>query len=330
MVTPSSRSEDAPQPQPQPQPVQGGVVAMSAAGSGAGTLRARILGSGFAGVCELMVFHPVDTVAKRLMSSQVNVRGADMAATKANLNEVIFKEHKSKGLMGRYRSLFPGLGFAAGYKILQRSYKFGLQPYVKEYINANYGKDLEKKMSPNVAKTLSAGIAGSIMGAGEVFLLPLDVLKIKSQTNPESLKGKGLMDLLSKPKQLYAGAGWTVARNMPGSFALFGGSAVMYHGFFGLEHQKEASFGQIVVGSIVGSCASITVAAPLDVVKTRVQNRPFDSPESGLRIISRLVANEGPSAFFKGLGPKILVVGPKLIFSYTIAQSLMGYFEKNL
>ena len=27
------------------------------------------------------------------------------------------------------------------------------------------------------------------MGAGEVFLLPLDALKIKAQTNPEQLKG---------------------------------------------------------------------------------------------------------------------------------------------
>jgi ABC-type sugar transport system substrate-binding protein len=29
------------------------------------------------------------------------------------------------------QSLFPGLGFGAGYKILQRVYKFGGQPYVK-------------------------------------------------------------------------------------------------------------------------------------------------------------------------------------------------------
>lgn len=46
---------------------------------------------------------------------------------------------------------------------------------------------------------------------------------------------------------------------------------------------------------------SITVAAPLDVIKTRIQNRPFDSPESGTTIVRRLLANEGPSAFFKGL-----------------------------
>ncbi|CAN0487324.1 unnamed protein product, partial [Hapterophycus canaliculatus] len=46
---------------------------------------------------------------------------------------------------------------------------------------------------------------------------------------------------------------------------------------------------------------SITVAAPLDVVKTRIQNRPFDSPESGVRVVRKLLATEGPGAFFKGL-----------------------------
>ena len=80
---------------------------------------------------------------------------------------------------------------------------------------------------------------------------------------------------------LYRGAGWTAARNAPGSFALFGGSAIVHHGVYGLEHAKEATVMQNFVASIAGAVASITVAAPLDVVKTRVQNKPFDAPESG-------------------------------------------------
>jgi hypothetical protein len=34
---------------------------------------ARLLGSGTAGIAELMVFHPVDTIAKRLMSNSGKV-----------------------------------------------------------------------------------------------------------------------------------------------------------------------------------------------------------------------------------------------------------------
>lgn len=70
--------------------------------------------------------------------------------------------------------------------------------------------------------------AGSLIGVGEVLLLPLDVLKIKAQTNPAAFgehKGLGMAKLLwTEGRGLYAGAGATMMRNAPGSFALFGGA----------------------------------------------------------------------------------------------------------
>lgn len=85
---------------------------------------------------------------------------------------------------------------------------------------------------------------------------------------------------------------------------------------------------QNFVASIAGACASITVSAPLDVVKTRIQNRPFDAPESGARIVANMIKNEGFGSFFKGLAPKLAVVGPKLVFAFSVAQSLISYLEK--
>jgi hypothetical protein len=162
-----------------------------------------------------------------------------------------------------------------------------------------------------------------------VFLFYLDVLKIKAQTNPEALKGRGLLQLVREEgRNLYKGGGWTAARNAPGSFALFGGSAACKEYIFQLKEYSDATFLQDAIASVVGAIASITVAAPLDVIKTRIQNRPFDSKDSGTTILRNLVANEGFTAFFKGLTPKIIVVGPKLVFSFTIAQQLMSYFDK--
>lgn len=62
--------------------------------------------------------------------------------------------------------------------------------------------------------------------------------------------------------------------------------------------------------------------------QTRIQNRPFNSPESGMSILTKLMKNEGPSGLFKGLTPKLMVVGPKLVFSFTIAQHTIQYFTK--
>ena len=66
---------------------------------------------GTAGIAELAVFHPVDTIAKRLMSNQGRV------ASVARLNEVIFKDEAHAALGKKFTSLFPGLGYAAGYKV---------------------------------------------------------------------------------------------------------------------------------------------------------------------------------------------------------------------
>ena len=51
--------------------------------------------------------------------------------------------------------------------------------------------------------------------------------------------------------------------------------------------------------------ASITVAAPLDTVKTRIQNANFEHKVPGFTVVKDLIKNEGPTAFFKGLTPKV-------------------------
>lgn len=52
-------------------------------------------------------------------------------------------------------------------------------------------------------------------------LLPLDVLKIKRQVNPETFRGRGVLRVVADEGfALYRGWGWTMARNAPGSFAV--------------------------------------------------------------------------------------------------------------
>ncbi|KAF9586593.1 hypothetical protein BGW38_001564 [Lunasporangiospora selenospora] len=291
---------------------------------------ARFSGSGTSGFLELMIFHPIDTIAKRLMSNQTRlfVSGQPLSVGFASTNKAIFKEAASAPFLKKYASLFPGLGFAAGYKILQRIYKFGGQPFVNEFLNQHYHRSFNTAFGEKNGKTMMHATAGSLVGIGEIALLPLDVLKIKRQTNPDAFRGRGVFKIVADEGMgLYRGALWTAARNAPGSFALFGGNAFVKEWVFRLEDYSKATFFQNFCASIGGSVASITVAAPLDVVKTRIQNRNFDNPESGVSIIRNMIRHEGFSAFFKGLIPKILVVGPKLVFSFTVAQQLIPLFH---
>ena len=74
---------------------------------------------------------------------------------------------------------------------------------------------------------------------------------------------------------------------------------------FGITDYHKATWGQNFVASVAGAVASITVAAPLDTVKTRIQNANFENKVSGAAVVRDLVKHEGPAALFKGLTPKV-------------------------
>lgn len=248
-----------------------------------------------------------------------------------HFNQVIFKSHATDPVVKRFFTLFPGLGYAAAYKILQRIYKYGGQPFVRDYLGKNYGGSFDRTFGKGTGKAIMSATAGSIIGVGEIALLPLDVLKIKRQTNPEAFRGRGVMRIVADEGfSLYRGWQWTAARNAPGSFALFGGSAAAKQYLFKLEDYNKATWFQNFIASIAGSSASLLVSAPLDVVKTRIQNQNFEVKETGVKIITDMARKEGPSAFFKGLVPKLLMTGPKLTFSFWLAQTLIPAFNKIL
>lgn len=120
----------------------------------------------------------------------------------------------------------------------------------------------------------------------------------------------------------------SVARAYTDTSQLFGGSAAAKEYLYKLTDYNKATWGQNFVASIAGATASLVVSAPLDVIKTRIQNRNFENPESGMRIVSNMMKNEGITSFFKGLTPKLLMTGPKLVFSFWLAQTLIPAFGK--
>eukprot|EP01084_Bolivina_argentea_P277376 473517_1 len=289
-----------------------------------------LIGSATSGILEILIFHPVDTVAKRLMSNTETIfqSGAKSGENMGRLSRVLLKDAVNRSFFGKWLSLFPGVSFGAVYKVLQRTYKFGSQPLVRDYMAKRWGTQFASTFGKGNSRDMTNACSGALVGIGEVFLLPLDVLKIKSQTNPEVLKGRGVVDLIKNENfKLYRGIGWTAARNCPGSFALFGANSLVYTRLFGVSGPKEAKGYQIFFGSMAGGLASIGVSSPLDVIKTRIQNKPFDDNRSGFKVFRDLMREEGPHALFKGLTPKLSLIGPKLVFSFTVAQWLIAKLQ---
>jgi len=279
------------------------VLATSAFSRKKSSVKAKIVGSTVAGVSEICIFHPIDTVAKRLMNNKVQITNAQMFRSVALNNSGISK-------------LYAGISAGFMYKVSQRTYKYGGQSYLNDLLQKDF----------NASKLVSQSLSGCMIGMGEVFLLPLDILKIRTQLFPEKYAGRSLFSILrAEGSSMYNGTAVTMLRNGLGSTALFGANQLTRN-FLLKGEERQATLSEIVITSTVASVSSLVVSSPFDVMKVRVQA----DPEGGTRarhVFGEIMKHEGAGAFWKGMGPKIMVVGPKLIFSFTIAQYVISRFD---
>jgi hypothetical protein len=301
-----------------------------------------VLGAAVSGFVELTTFHPVDTIAKRLIHHRGSAFGASSSRLES-LGKVIFKDAAEKTALGRYFSLFRGFKYAVAYKVSQRTYQFGGHPFVNEFVKTHYGSTLVDLVGSRNAQFTGHAISGAIIGLGEVMLLPFDMLKVRGQTaninsqfppKNQSLFAHFGNDTLGALKALYRGAGWTAARNSIGCFSLFGTSALVKDKVLDLQDYSMATVSQEFSCALIASAMSILVVAPLDVIKVRIQAAPLSTSTQGWTLLKSLLRQEGPTALFKGTIPKLLVAGPKVAFGFTVAQQLSklftNYLENNM
>ncbi len=74
--------------------------------------------------------------------------------------------------------LYSGLGWGLGYKFFQRGFKLGLQKPLQEEIHREYGQNFQATFGKR-DKVVTQGLAGMILGVGEIILLPMDAYKIR-------------------------------------------------------------------------------------------------------------------------------------------------------
>jgi len=285
-----------------------------------------LLGSSTAGIGEVVFFHPPDTIAKRLQSNTTSVfKNGGVLST---LNNVIFREAANASVLAKIGNLYHGLGFAMPYKISQITYKFGGQSLVCDRMRESLGPQLTAAFGKNTGTDLLNACSGGIVGAGEVIILPLDILRIKAQTNPQALKD-GLALNINTLAGLYRGWEFTASRNMLGYFTLFGTNSVVYTRILGKE-RKDCTFPETVFASACAGVSCLFFTSPLDVIKVRIQNKAFDDVRGGVSLFKDLMKNEGPGALFKGLGPKITAVVPKWTFTITLAPTFIDWYAAKL
>lgn len=78
----------------------------------------------------------------------------------STLSPIIFRDKAMAPLGSKMLSLFPGLGYAAGYKVAQRVYKFGGQPWFNDLINKHYKTQFTNTFGERKGKMMMQATAG--------------------------------------------------------------------------------------------------------------------------------------------------------------------------
>src|SRR5690242_4686899 len=70
--------------------------------------QAKLIGPGVAGLLELLLFHPIDTAAKRLMSNQqpVFAKNKPFSTSFTEVGSIVFKGEQ-KNILSKYLALLP-------------------------------------------------------------------------------------------------------------------------------------------------------------------------------------------------------------------------------
>lgn len=258
-----------------------------------------LIAGGGAGVLEILAMYPLDLVKTQ----------AQLSTTKQSMLQTLRGVVAENGYAGLYRGIISPILAEAP----KRAVKFSTNETYKNWLKTPEGKLPSER----------AFIAGALAGATEMFFnCPFEIVKVRMQAKENKALYKNTMDCAVKlVKQegligLYRGGEPQLWRN-----AIWNG---VYFGLIGSVREwipapKNASkseqlFYNFITGSISSTVATI-FNTPFDVVKSRMQNqRPMagQTPKYvwSFPSLKTVYVEEGLAACYKGLGPRLLRLGP--------------------
>nr|XP_046199699.1 mitochondrial glutamate carrier 1-like [Oncorhynchus gorbuscha] len=305
------------------------------------SLPAKLINGGIAGLIGVSCVFPIDLAKTRLQNQQNGSR------LYTSMSDCLIKTIRSEGYFGMYRGSAVNLTLVTPEKAI----KLAANDFFRQYLSKDGQKlTLFKEM-----------LAGCGAGTCQVIVTtPMEMLKIQLQDAgrieaqrklmPETIvpgtvptKSPTAMQLtreLLKEKGiagLYKGLGATLLRDVPFSIIYFPLFANLNDlGKRGAEGPAPF-YVSFLAGCLAGSTAAVAVN-PVDVIKTRIQSMNRGSTEetySGVTdCISKIMKNEGPSAFLKGAYCRALVIAPlfgiaQVVYFFGVGEYILSFLPGN-
>ncbi|GAQ89807.1 calcium-binding mitochondrial carrier protein [Klebsormidium nitens] len=246
------------------------------------------------------------------------VRGSGMAAGLAHI-------YKEGGVQGFFR----GNGINVLKVAPESAIKFAafemLKPILCRYFTSSLPKQGEAPRISTAGRVVSGGLAGMI---AQTAIYPLEVVKTRIQTAPSSVPRPTLLRCAA---EVYSSAGLRgffrgLGASLAGVFPYAGLDLAVYET---LKAQVEKStwaesgtLTQLGCGTASGALGA-TAVYPLQVVRTRLQASLRGDPHGYTGMVdcfTKILNEEGPRAFYKGLAPNLLKVVPAASITYVVYE----------
>ncbi|BEI80672.1 hypothetical protein CcaverHIS002_0112010 [Cutaneotrichosporon cavernicola] len=279
-------------------------------------LSTHLLAGGTAGLAEALVCHPLDTIKVRMQLSR---------GRKGTANKPLGFFATGKQIVARETplGLYKGLGAVVTGIVPKMAIRFASFEMYKGWLANEDGA-----LSPG--KIFVAGLGA---GATEAVIVvnPMEVVKIRLQAQQHSLAdpdatpryrnaAHALYTIIREEgfSTLYRGVALTALRQATNQGVNF--TAYQYFKKWAMEFQPEysakgelPSYQTMVIGLISGAMGPFS-NAPIDTIKTRIQKASKEPGETAFSRFQKVAAdmfkNEGISAFYKGITPRVMRVAP--------------------
>eukprot|EP00189_Rhodosorus_marinus_P007702 CAMPEP_0184752368 /NCGR_PEP_ID=MMETSP0315-20130426/43543_1 /TAXON_ID=101924 /ORGANISM="Rhodosorus marinus, Strain UTEX LB 2760" /LENGTH=408 /DNA_ID=CAMNT_0027231695 /DNA_START=24 /DNA_END=1250 /DNA_ORIENTATION=+ len=202
-----------------------------------------------------------------------------------------------------------------------------------QFVAFEYCKEKLRGLMPGehlqAARDLIGGAGGAL--AASVVRVPQEVLKQRIQADiyPNIMTALPTLFRQDGPMGLYTGYTATISRDVPWNALSFLFHAQTKRLFARFQGRTPNNDENLALASFSGSMAAV-IMTPVDVVKTRLMTQKAgETAYKGiLGTFSKIVAEEGAGALFKGLVPRILFLAPLAGITLSVYEAITGIMLK--
>ncbi|KAM0750392.1 mitochondrial carrier [Meredithblackwellia eburnea MCA 4105] len=294
----------------------------------------HLLAGGTAGLAEALVCHPLDTIKVRMqLSRSGRTPGSKSRGFLATGISIVKKESP----LGLYK----GLGAVVSGIVPKMAIRFASFEQYKSLL-ANKETGVTSGGAIFFAG-LGAGVTEAVMVVG-----PMEVVKIRLQAQVHSMsdpldipKYRNAAHALylivreEGPGTLYRGVALTALRQATNQAANFTAYTEMKRLL--QKYQPQYPEGGLpawqtgIIGLISGAVGPFT-NAPIDTIKTRIQRATAVAGETAwsrfTKVTTAMFREEGPSAFYKGITPRVMRVAPGQSVVFMVYERVRKLIER--